>query len=271
LGNVYVSEYVTSNNGYIEKCPITGCAGSPPAATAIFTDPGNAGLGQIIYDPSSTYLYFGDEGQARAYGISTSGASIFQASDGAVEGVATDANYLYFADGTGLGYVNKLTGGSVTRVTSLLGYTFGVAVDPNTGNIWAAALDNNMVASCTRTGTCSTWTWTNYPGFLAVVGTTPYVMTQSSGFYKCVSDSDCTQATTTKLDAQSSTFGNFSYDSNYAYFGYLALLQRCSLSTGCGAGGQNVAQALGNIVWTANDATWVYWITSNGYIQKAPK
>jgi hypothetical protein len=271
--NLYFSEYVTNvNNGYIETCPITGCPGTPATATQIFTDNGNAGLGQIIYDPGSTYLYWGDEGQSREYGITTSGTQIFEilGGDAVVNGLATDSTYLYFADYEGLAYVNKLSGGTVNRITSVLGYTSGVAVDPNTGNIWGAAANNNYIVSCTRAGSCSSWTWTGGPAFLAFIGSSPYVLTQSSGFYKCASNADCSQANATQLMTQTPSYSNFSYDSNYAYFPYTALVQRCSISAGC-TSPQNIAQAAGVVAWTAVDSTWVYWITNNGYIQKVAK
>lgn len=268
---VYVSEYVggTTNSGYIESCPTTGCPGTPATATLFYTDNGNAGLGQILFDPGANAVYWGDSGQSRVYGVTAAGTLLFQASGGVVSGVATDATYLYLADFQGLSYVNKTSGGTPTRIISTLSYTMATAVDPNTGNIWGAARNDNIVASCTRAGTCSQWTWTGGPQGVAIIGGTPYILTQSSGFYRCASASDCAQANATQL---SSAFAsNFSYDANYAYFPFGGVVQRCSLSTGCGSSPQTIAAANGNAVWTAVDSTWVYWLSDTGYIQKVAK
>jgi hypothetical protein len=269
-GNVYVSEYVggTTNSGYIEQCPTTGCPGTPPKATLLFTDAGNAGLGQIIYDSGSSLLYFGDGNQGRTYAINLSGNQVFLVGDAAY-GIATDSTNLYLGDSQGIGYVSKTTGGPVTRIISTIGYTVGVAVDPNTGNIWGAAHNNNFVVHCPLGGACSQWTWTGGPGAVAVVGLSPYILTSSSGFYRCASDSDCTQANATQLTTQGGS--NFSNDASYAYLEFGAAVQRCSLSAGCAAGPQTIAGAAGNVAWTAVDSTWVYWLTDNGYIQKVAK
>jgi hypothetical protein len=203
------------------------------------------------------------------YAATTSGTQIFKVNEAIPNSVATDATYLYVADYQGIGYLNKKTGGTVNRVISTLGNTNSVFVDPNTGNIWAAALANNYVASCTRAGVCSQWTWNNYPAFIAVIGTTPYIVTFGYGIYMCASDTDCSQANAIKVTSEAPTYANFSYDSSYLYFGSGALVQRCPLS-GC-TSGQNLGSAQGNVVWTATDSTYVYWLTSNGYIQKVAK
>jgi hypothetical protein len=267
-GNVFVSEYASSNNGYIESCPVGGCPGSPPTATAIFTDAGNAGLGQILWDPGTMNLFFGDANQGRGYGITTAGTQLFMINDGVIAGVAADATYLYVADYQGLAYLSKTSSGTVTptRIVSTFSYTQGVTVDPN-GNVWGAARNDNIVASCTRAGSCTQWTWTGGPQGVAIIGPSPYVLTQSSGFYKCASLSDCSQANATQVTSES--VANFSFDPNNAYFPFGATVQVCPLS-GCPSP-QTLAGANGNAVATANDMTWVYWLTDTGYIQKVAK
>lgn len=269
-GNVYFSEYVASaNNGYIESCSTAGCPGSPATATVVFTDGGNAGLGQIAYSANQNALYWGDFNQGRYYGYSLmTNSLLFQGSDGVVVGVATDVSYLYLADFEGLAFAFNSTGGGFAHISSTLGYTQGVAVDSN-DNIWVAARNNNIVAQCTLGGCPNQWTWTGGPDFIAVAGGTPYVATQSTGVYRCASLTDCSQANATQLSSQS--LSNFSNDGNYAYFGSGGAVQRCSLSAGCMSGPQTIASASGNVVWTDVDSTWVYWLTDKGTIQKVAK
>ena len=267
--NLYFSEYVGSaNNGYIETCPTTGCPGTTPTATVVYTDVGNAGLGQIFYDSVMNALYWGDGNQGRFYGYNlTSNSVLFQGSDGVVAGVATDSSYVYLADFSGLAFANKTTGGGFAHISSTLGYSQGVALD-SSGNIWVAARNNDIVTTCTLGGCGAQWTWTGGPDFIAVVGSSTYVATQNSGLYRCASATDCSQGNATQLTTESPA--NFSNDGTYAYFGYGGAVQRCSLSTGC-ATPQNVGQATGNVLWTAVDSTWVYWLTDAGEIQKVAK
>jgi hypothetical protein len=272
--NVYVFEYTSGTNyGYVEYCPITGCplVAGVPTATPIWSINGNAAVEQIIYDPGSTYLYFGDANESNAYAIKTNGTLVFQQSVGVASSVAVDSTYLYFGDFQGLSYTNKSTGSSsVTRIISTISYTRGVAVDPNSGNIWGAATNSGNVVSCTRAGTCSQWAWSNSPYQVSIIGTSPYVLASSGGLFKCTSDTNCTQASATQISSESglSTFTN---DATYAYFPYGAVIQRCALA-GCTTGGPTtVTGANGNAVSVANDATWIYWLTDSGYIQKVAK
>jgi hypothetical protein len=273
--NVYVSEYVggTTNTGYVEYCPITGCpqVAGVPTATVIWSLNGNVAIYDIVYDSGSGYLYFGDANESSAYAIKTSGAQVWRDGVGVPSAVATDATYVYFADNQGLSYADKLTMATTTlpRIISTISYTRGVAVDPNSGNIWGAA-QGGTVVSCTRTGTCSQWTWTGTPYWVSIIGTSPYILTATGGLYKCVSDTDCTQASATQISTETG-LSMFSNDATYAYFGYGGQVQRCAL-TGCTSGGPTVVSgANGNVVSLTNDANWIYWLTSSGYIQKVAK
>jgi hypothetical protein len=270
--NVYVSEYRSDTNyGYVEYCPVTGCplVGGVPTATVIWSLNGNVGIYDIVYDSGSGYLYFGDANESNAYTIKTNGTVVFNESVGVASAVATDATYVYYADYQGLSYANKSTGGTLTRIISTISYTRGVAVDPNSGNIWGAA-QGGTVVSCTRTPSCSQWTWTGTPYWVSIIGASPYVLTANGGLYKCVSDTDCTQASATQISSETG-LSMFSNDATYAYFGYGAQIQRCAL-TGCTSGGPTVVSgANGNVVSLTNDANWIYWLTSSGYIQKVAK
>jgi hypothetical protein len=182
--------------------------------------------------------------------------------------VATDATWVYFADYEGASYVNKTTGGTVQRLISTLGYAKSVTVDPSTGNIWVAATNNGIIASCNHAGTCSQWTWTGYYPFqVSVIGGVPYVIFSGSGIYRCASTADCSMANATQI----STFSgySFTFDSTYLYFPDIASVARCPL-TGCSSP-TVIGQASGTVAALTSDSTWVYWLTDTGEIQKVSK
>jgi hypothetical protein len=263
---VFITDGVSQSTGYVEECALGGCTGG---TTTIYTVTGNAYLDRLLFDPGPGYLYFGSNNQGEGYAINAGGGLIFQYSDGSPYGFATDATRLYIGDSQGITFVSKTTGGTLTRISSALGYTRAVATDPNTGNVWAAAPNDAFVASCTTTApfTCMTWSWSGEsPYDVHIAGTTPYVLDQGSGLYQCASETDCSLTNAKQI----STFGgpSFTVDPNFVYFPGPSEIEQVTIG---GTTPTPMATSAGDVIAMTNDMQYVYWLTSTGVIQKVAK
>jgi hypothetical protein len=264
--DVFITDGVSQSTGYVEECALGGCTGG---TTTIYTVPGNAYLERLLFDPASGYLYFGSNNQGEGYAINAGGGLIFDYSDGSPYGFATDATHLYIGDSMGISYVNKTSGGTRSYITAALGYTRAVAIDTNTGNVWGAAPNDALVASCETSGSesCTTWPWSGMsPYDVHIAGTTPYVLDQGAGLYQCASEADCSLANAKQI----STFGgpSFTVDPNFVYLPGPSEIEQVPIG---GTTPTPMATSAGDVIAMTNDMQYVYWLTSTGVIQKVAK
>jgi hypothetical protein len=260
----------TSTVAKVEQCPLSGCPGTPPTATSIYSITGNAYFARIFYDASVGALYFGSSNLGEAYAIAPSGTLLFQVSDGAPYGFATDSTHLFMADSNGISYVNKSSGGTPTALLATLGYTKAVTID-GAGTIWAAAANNGWVASCPSSLTgCTTWGWApDVPSDIQISGGVPFIADPDKGLLKCASATDCSPGNATLVYATGTS--SFTADATYVYFpGSNNTILQCA-AAGCTTPTVIAASGGPAVIAMTNDATWVYWLTSTGLILKVAK
>jgi plastocyanin len=147
----------------------------------------------------------------------------------------------------------------------------GISWNSSSNNVWGASPDITDVEWCGLTpGLCTTWTWSDAPFDVHVVGGQPFVMLQSSGLYRCSSQSDCSQATATQV----STWGqeSFADDGTNVFFADTgSYVYYCPVS-GCGTAGPiKLSPSSGFVQDLTTDAKFLYWITSTGGVYKVGK
>lgn len=251
--------------GHVYTCPLTGCTGTP---TAYFSGINYAS--GVAYDASTKYVYVSDQNNGVVHIVTAAGTSIVVSTGGTPQGLTTDATYLYFADYSGVGKVDKAVGGAQTRVFSgSTGYTKGVSIDPTTGRVWAAVGGaSGQVVSCLADGSsCSTWSFLNMVN-VHVIKSIPYLVS-SDGLYMCPSTSDCSITNVFYTVGYTADITN---DATNIYFSNAGSgIAKCAVG-GCGQNPTAVINGAGTYAADiTSDATYIYWISGAGAVQRVVK